>query len=561
MSDIQAEVGAYTPGTHPDLPPPPASTGVLGWIKHNIVPSFEYAGITLVIAAAITALLVFAADLSPLVALTLAVLVLAIANTIIKAIAPDHAIMGQTLLTIFALIVFYFLLAGVLGFTLFDAVWDAKDKKDCAVSPDGACWGFISARFEQFMYGFFPEVERWRVDLWSVILTVGIAAVIFAEGPRRSRNALILIGVGIALMLWQVLLGDPSIRAILWTAALVALGLLVLLPPARMRGVVGLILLLIYPLVSFWLLSGSFGFIVPFLLPAVGLIVASLGHDRVRTAGALMIGLFLLIVGLGIISLILGLLSSFGIPIVGSIADGINFVTSPYWSDWGLDGFSFTYVETDKWGGLMLTLVVAISGIAASLPLGVLLALGRRSNMPVVRTMCVMFIEFWRGVPLITVLFMASVMFPLFLPEGVTFNQLLRALIGVALFSAAYMAEVVRGGLQALPRGQYEAADALGLNYIKATRLIILPQALKIVIPGIVNTFIGLFKDTTLVAIIGLIDFLAQVDTGMRDSTWLAPNVPYTGYLFVAAVFWIFCYGMSRYSRGVERRLETGHKR
>jgi general L-amino acid transport system permease protein len=561
MSDIQAEVGAYDPGLHPDLPPPPASTGVLGWIKHNVVPSFEHAAITLVIAAVISAALVFAAEMSPLVAVMAAVIILAIVNAIIKAIQPDRAIMGQTLLTIFAAIVFYFLLSGLIGFTLIDAVWDAKDKKDCATSPDGACWGFITARFEQFMYGFYPHVERWRVDLWAVILTVGIAAVIFVEGPRRQRIAFGLIGLGVILFVWQLLTGDPSTRAVLWMAGLMALGLLLLLPPARMRSVVGLFMLLAYPLLSFWLLSGSFGFIVPFLLPVAGLMIASLGSDRVQSAGLLMLGLFVLILLLGIFSAILGLLSSIGIPLLGSVADAINFVLSPYWGDWGLDGFSFTYVETDKWGGLMLTLVVAISGIAASLPLGVLLALGRRSKMPVVRTMCVMFIEFWRGVPLITVLFMASVMFPLFLPEGVTFNQLLRALIGVALFSAAYMAEVVRGGLQALPTGQFEAADALGLNYFKSMRLIVLPQALKIVIPGIVNTFIGLFKDTTLVAIIGLIDFLAQVDTGMRDSSWLAPNVPYTGYLTVAAVFWVFCYSMSLYSRSVERRLETGHKR
>lgn len=217
-------------------------------------------------------------------------------------------------------------------------------------------------------------------------------------------------------------------------------------------------------------------------------------------------------------------------------------------------------VETRLWGGLMLTLVIALTGIVASLPIGVVLALGRRSNMPVISRICIVFIEFWRGVPLITVLFMASVMFPLFLPEGVTFNELLRALIGVALFSSAYMAEVVRGGLQAIPKGQYEAADAMGLGYWQATRLIILPQALKIVIPGIVNTFIGLFKDTTLVSIIGLYDYLNAVQSGNTDSNWLAPNVPYTGYVFAAAIYWAFCYSMSRYSQFTERKLDTGHR-
>ncbi|MGH6925965.1 MAG: amino acid ABC transporter permease [Propylenella sp.] len=218
-------------------------------------------------------------------------------------------------------------------------------------------------------------------------------------------------------------------------------------------------------------------------------------------------------------------------------------------------------VETPLWGGLTVTLVVSYVGIVASLPLGILLALGRRSNMPVVRTLSVAFIELWRGVPLITVLFMASVMLPLFLPPGVNFDKLLRALIGVALFSAAYMAEVVRGGLQAIPKGQCEAAQALGLGYWKMMRLIVLPQALKIVIPGIVNTFIGLFKDTSLVYIIGLFDLLGIVRLNFSDTSWASWQTPATGLVFAASIFWMFCFGMSRYSQFMERRLHTGHKR
>jgi general L-amino acid transport system permease protein len=218
-------------------------------------------------------------------------------------------------------------------------------------------------------------------------------------------------------------------------------------------------------------------------------------------------------------------------------------------------------VETSLWGGLMVTLVVSYVGIVASLPLGILLALGRRSKMPIVRTLCITFIEIVRGVPLITVLFMASVMLPLFLPPGVNFDKLLRALIGVALFSAAYMAEVVRGGLQAIPKGQYEAAQALGLGYWKTMRLIVLPQALKIVIPGIVNTFIGGFKDTSLVYIIGLFDLLGIVRLNFADTNWASWQTPATGLVFAAFVFWMFCFGMSRYSQFMERRLNTGHKR
>jgi general L-amino acid transport system permease protein len=218
-------------------------------------------------------------------------------------------------------------------------------------------------------------------------------------------------------------------------------------------------------------------------------------------------------------------------------------------------------VETAVWGGLLVTLVIAVTGIVASLPLGIALALGRRSNMPIIKLVSVIFIEFWRGVPLITVLFMSSVMLPLFLPEGVTFDKLLRVLIGVTLFSAAYMAEVVRGGLQAIPKGQYEGAMALGLRFWQMMGLVILPQALKLVIPGIVNTFIGLFKDTTLVLIVGMYDLLGQIQSSFSDSSWATPTQGHTGYLFAAMVFWTFCFGMSRYSIFMEKKLHTGHKR
>lgn len=218
-------------------------------------------------------------------------------------------------------------------------------------------------------------------------------------------------------------------------------------------------------------------------------------------------------------------------------------------------------VETAVWGGLLVTLVIAVTGIVASLPLGVALALGRRSQMPIIKLVSIIFIEFWRGVPLITVLFMASVMLPLFLPEGVNFDKLLRVLIGVTLFSAAYMAEVVRGGLQAIPKGQYEGAMALGLRFWPMMYLIILPQALKLVIPGIVNTFIGLFKDTTLVLIVGMFDLLGQIKSSFSDSTWATPSQGPTGYLFAGVVFFLFCFGMSRYSIFMEKKLHTGHKR
>lgn len=223
--------------------------------------------------------------------------------------------------------------------------------------------------------------------------------------------------------------------------------------------------------------------------------------------------------------------------------------------------FGLRHVETSLWGGLMVTLIISFVGIAISLPFGILLALGRRSSMPVLRTVCITFIELIRGVPLITVLFMASVLLPLFLTPGNNIDKFLRALIGVSIFASAYMAEVIRGGLQAIPKGQYEAADALGLGYFHKMTFIILPQAIKLVIPGIVNTFIGMFKDTSLVTIISMYDLLGIVKASFGDSGWITPVTPLTGLIFAGFVFWIFCFGMSRYSAFIEHRLDTSHKR
>jgi general L-amino acid transport system permease protein len=218
-------------------------------------------------------------------------------------------------------------------------------------------------------------------------------------------------------------------------------------------------------------------------------------------------------------------------------------------------------VTTSLWGGVLVTIVVATVGIVASLPLGILLALARRSNIPVIKVLAVMFIEFVRGVPLITVLFMASVMLPLFVPGTFAPDKLVRALIGVALFASANMAEVVRGGLIAIPRGQYEAAQALGLSYWRMMALIILPQALRVTLPNIVNTFIALFKDTTLVFIVGIFDFLRTIEAARIDPHWATPTISVTGYAFAALFYFICCYGMSRYARNVEARLARAHRR
>ena len=221
--------------------------------------------------------------------------------------------------------------------------------------------------------------------------------------------------------------------------------------------------------------------------------------------------------------------------------------------------FGLSYVGNELWSGLPLTLIFAVVGIAFAFPLAILLALGRRSRLPAVRMICVAYIELIRGVPLITVLFMASVMLPLFLPSGMTIDKLLRAQVALILFAAAYLAEVVRGGLQAIPKGQIEAADALGLSYWQRTRLIVLPQALALVIPPMVNTFIGTFKDTTLVIIIGLFDLLGTINASLNDANWRGTSVE--AYVFAAAFYFCFCFFMSRYSQMLEREFNNGRRR
>jgi general L-amino acid transport system permease protein len=214
--------------------------------------------------------------------------------------------------------------------------------------------------------------------------------------------------------------------------------------------------------------------------------------------------------------------------------------------------FGLQYVENERWGGLILTLLLSTFGLALAFPLSILVALGRRSDMPAIRYLCVGYIELVRGVPLISLLFMASVMLPLFLPSGVTVDKLLRAQIALVLFAAAYLAEVVRGGLQAIPRGQYDAASAMGLGYWGQMSFVILPQALRIAVPPLVNTFIGFFKDTSLVLIIGLFDLLSTLKVSLNDPAWAGSAVE--AYVFAALVYFVFCYAMSRYSRRLERK-------
>lgn len=345
----------------------------------------------------------------------------------------------DTVLTIMGISLIVWFLPGLINWLFVNAVWAGTDRTFCTTTvqgglqPDGwsgACWAFVDAKLQQFLYGRYPVDERWRVKLVALVFVILLVPMLIGKLPHKMLNAVLLF--------------------------------------------------IVFPVFTYFLLVGG--------------------------------------------------------------------------------SFGLRYVETSLWGGLLVTLILSVVGITVSLPMGILLALGRRSNMPVIKTLCVIFIEVIRGVPLVALLFMASVMLPLFMPPGTSFDKFLRALVGVSLFASAYMAEVIRGGLQAIPSGQYEGADSLGLSYWQKTLFIILPQTLKLALPGIVNTFIGLFKDTSLVYIIGMFDLLGIVRQNFSDATWATPQTPATGLVFAGFVFWIFCFCMSRYSLYMERRLDTSNR-
>ena len=409
------------------------------------------------------------------------------------------------LAALFTLFVFYFFvtqLYGFIDFALISAVWS---------DPEGlkrqACWTLEQG-------GSLPD--GWHGACWPYII---------------AKAKFIMYGAYPGGELWRVnltyLIGGSMLA---W----------VLIEPLPFRKLVGFVLLVFYPMFATVMLSGGGG---GFSITVVGV--------------STLLGLSLLTISrLGKKGELPKIFSDI-VAISGTAGWALIFIAA-FIVVTGFDS-GLINVDTRDWGGLLITLVVATTVIVASLPLGILLALGRRSEMPIARSLSIIFIEFWRGVPLITVLFMASVMIPLFMPEGVNFDSLLRALIGVTLWQSAYMAEVIRGGLQAIDKGQYEAADSMGLTYWQSMRLIILPQALKHVLPGIVNTVISVFKDTSLVSIVGIFDLLGATQSTLADAAWSTPVQSPTGYLVVASIFFVFCFGMSRYSMHLERKLNRGH--
>ncbi len=333
-------------------------------------------------------------------------------------------------LTIASLLILYFAGSAVVQWLVIDAQWRGVGPEACP-DKNAACWPFIRARFDQFMYGLYPADQRWRLNL----------------------------GIGLGLVL----------------------AIPMFIEKFRHKGRLALGLLLAYP--------------------TIGLVFLHGGH--------------------------------FGLPVV----------------------------ETSQWGGFFLTIVAAVFVLSTSLPLAVFLALGRHSDAPLVRSVCAIWIELWRSVPALVLLFVAIVMFPLFMPPGVEIDKLLRALIALTVLMSAYLAEAIRGALQAIPKGQYEAADALGMSYWQRTRLVVLPQALPVALPQITSNFIGLFKETTVLLVIGLFDLLGMVQTAASDPQWLSVGTSATGYVFAAVFFWVFCFSFSRYTAYLERKTGQGQRR
>lgn len=401
----------------------------------------------------------------------------------------------DTIVTILVALLLGTVIWNLVEWALLDAVWEAKNRRECMdTSMDGACWAGPALWFDNFIYGLYPVEERWRVNLGFVVLVLWMTPLFMERITAKIPTA---IGLVLTYPMFASYLFFGGEKGVFWTA-ISSLGLTM--------------------------------FIVAMVNVAMELV-------KKKPLGAI-------------------LEDKFGLT-------QFKYRVLPYLALWAVvyviwAQIDFEIVRTVKWGGLFVTLVISGIGITFALPAGIVLALGRRSKLPLIKYVCVIFIEVFRSVPLITVLFMATTMVPLFLPEGVSFDKLLRAIVAVCLFSAAYMAEVVRGGLQAVPTGQSEAAAAMGLDFWKTTSLIIMPQALKLMIPNIVSNFIGLFKGTTLVAIIGLFDLLGMVKAMSNDTNWI--GLIDEPYLIAAAIYFVGCFAMSRYARRIEIKLSTEHR-
>ncbi|WP_245845202.1 amino acid ABC transporter permease [Pseudothioclava arenosa] len=480
------------------------------------------------------------------------------------------------------------------------SVWNANSIMECrdtitaefGEGATGACWAVIQERWHQFMFGFYPRELYWRPLLALGLLMTVMGPILFSE---VVRNRLIFMGFAAVFALVTMALVGTPMSILAMTAVILA----AVSAAIAFRFSFAMLAAAIFPLVAIFLLWGGSIWTVIFI--GLGFVIAGLVMRVAGNFGAIMsmaLGALAAVLFWAFVAGPLGMLidktvtmSNLGEAAVvaqegletrvdaaaSALAEleaapdtpraalrtaernlaGAERALRDYYGKNGFIGIES--VGSDRFGGFLLAITIGVGGIAMSLPLGIVLALGRQSNMFLIKTLSVVFIEFIRGVPLITLLFVASLLLNYFLPPGTQFDIILRVMILVTMFSAAYIAEVIRGGLAALPRGQYEAADALGLDYWKAQRLIILPQALKISIPGIVSTFIGMFKDTTLVVFVGLFDPLKGIPDFIR-SVFEWKGIYWEFFVFVGAIFFIINFAMSRYSMYLENRLKREHR-
>ena len=443
----------------------------------------------------------------------------------------------NAVLTLIGVTVVFLLVQASLPWLL-NSVWTANSLKECreivwaSAGPEatGACWALIRERWHQFLFGFYPADLYWRPVLALGLLLIALAPVLY-YGLRKPN--VVLVGTVAALtMIALALLDHNPTHLLVFAVILIGLTATAWIAPKKL-----VVLTVIYPLLGFWLLYG--GSLWGPVGVAIGFVLLAVVYKAAKP--------------------LLGVVVATGVGTLAAAIWWLSVQTSVTTALQGAMPLGMTDVGSDEFGGFLLAFVIGVTAIGASLPIGILLALGRQSDMLLIKTLCVGFIEFVRGVPLITVLFTATLLLGYFLPPQTNFDVVLRVIILVTFFSAAYLAEVIRGGLAALPKGQYEAADALGLDYWQAQRLIVMPQALKVSIPGIVSTFIGLFKDTTLVAFVGLMDPLKGVTTIVRaDTAW--KGIYWEPYIFVGAIFFAVCFGMSRYSMYLEQKLKTDHR-
>jgi general L-amino acid transport system permease protein len=465
------------------------------------------------------------------------------------------------MITLIGAALLWLILVPVVKFLFVDAVWQGSDRNACLEANVGrvvgACWPFVQAKFEQFIYGFYPEDQRWRVNLTFALGALLLLPLLIPRAPAKTLNSglfflaypvvgfFLLRGGGLKgfAVHWLADLGSGFAASIVDAGTRLAdagtsMSRGLFSQPAAWTG---------EALAWFGRVLGWLVWPLEWLRDYIQRFHSPLWADVLLTAIIVSLIAFFITGGFrnGWRALFTSIATFAGIALVIAVMR--------------LDGGGLPIVDTRSWGGLLVTLVVSVTGIVASMPVGMILALGRRSTIPLIRLFSIAFIEFWRGVPLITVLFFATYMLPLFLPGNFTVDGLVRVLIGIALFAGAYNAEVIRGGLQAVPRGQAEAASALGLSYWKTTGLIVMPQALRHVIPALVNSFIALFKDTTLVLIVAIFDLLGQLRASFADPNWATPTTLFTGFAFTGIIYFVFCFGMSRYSLFVERRLNV-HK-